>query len=510
MALASTYSATVEGVGAHCVTVEANVGPGLPGMHIVGLGDKAVGESRDRIRTAVSNSTLLWPRTKVMVSLSPANLPKAGSQFDLPIALAVLASMDPRAERRLSRSLIVGELGLGGQLRRIDGILQIILEALHGDPHRTIEHIVIPDGNAREAALIGHPSVRVAGSLAEAWAWVVGERELPGLETVDHIIHPVSVPDFRDIVGQETERRAFEIAAAGGHHVLMIGAPGSGKSMLAERLPSILPDLTDRQVVEATAIHSISGESSGEVIVRAPFVAPHPSLSTAALVGGGSGIPRPGAVSHAHHGVLFLDEVSEIAAGTLDALRVPLEKGEVRLTRARREVIYPANFQLVMAANPCRCGTATVETCTCKPTQRAQYLRNVSGPLRDRIDISLRTSTMGAVVGAADNEPSEVIAQRVLVARDRAKHRWGKAGVRAETNSRVAGATMRRHFPADDSGMAVIESALAKGDITQRGVDRILRLSWTIADLAGIDQPRLAEVFDALELRASHGTGVLA
>ena len=300
MALASTFSATVEGVGAHRVTVEANVGPGLPGMHIVGLGDKAVGESRDRIRTAVANSTLPWPRTKIMVSLSPANLPKAGSQFDLPVALAVLGSLDPRAECRLKRSLVVGELGLGGQLRRVDGILQIILEALDD-----VDHVIIPAENAAEAALVGHPAVKLAGSLTEAWLWAVGERELPGLETVSHTVQPVHVPDFRDIVGQERERRAMEIAAAGAHHVLMIGAPGSGKSMLAERLPSILPELSPQQVVEATAIHSISGNSTGEVIVQAPFVAPHPSLGRAALIGGGSGIPRPGAISHAHHGVLF-------------------------------------------------------------------------------------------------------------------------------------------------------------------------------------------------------------
>lgn len=512
MALASTYSATVEGIGAHRVTVEANVGPGLPGMHIVGLGDKAVGESRDRIRTAVANSTLPWPRTKVMVSLSPANLPKAGSQFDLAVALAVLANMDPRAEHRLAHSLIVGELGLGGQLRRVDGILQIILEALDGGAESgdSVDAILIPAGNATEAALIGHPAVKIARSLTEAWQWVIGECELPGLETVNHTAQPVHTPDFRDIVGQEHERRAMEIAAAGAHHVLMIGSPGSGKSMLAERLPSILPDLTPQQVVEATAIHSISGNSTGEVIVRAPFVAPHPSLGRAALIGGGSGIPRPGAVSHAHHGVLFLDEVSEIDATTLDALRVPLEKGEVRLSRARREVVYPAAFQLVMAANPCRCGVENAAKCTCSPSERANYLRNLSGPLRDRIDISLSTSSVGALVSSGDNEPSADIAQRVLVARDRAKHRWARAGVSARTNARVPGPVLRRDFPATEDGMGVISTALAGGTITQRGVDRLLRLAWTVADLAGVAQPRLAEVMDALDLRSTQQVGVMA
>lgn len=505
MALASTFSATVEGVGAHRVTVEANVGPGLPGMHIVGLGDKAVGESRDRIRTAVANSTLPWPRTKIMVSLSPANLPKAGSQFDLPVALAVLGSLDPRAECRLKRSLVVGELGLGGQLRRVDGILQIILEALDD-----VDHVIIPAENAAEAALVGHPAVKLAGSLTEAWLWAVGERELPGLGTVSHTVQPVHVPDFRDIVGQERERRAMEIAAAGAHHVLMIGAPGSGKSMLAERLPSILPELSPQQVVEATAIHSISGNSTGEVIVQAPFVAPHPSLGRAALIGGGSGIPRPGAISHAHHGVLFLDEVSEIDAHTLDALRVPLEKGEVRLTRARRDVVYPADFQLVMAANPCRCGVDNSAKCTCSSSERAMYLRNLSGPLRDRIDISLSTTSVGALVTSTDNEPSAAIAERVLAARDRARHRWSEAGLSAATNARVPGAVIRRDFPADEEGMSVISKALGSGLITQRGVDRLLRLAWTVADLGGVDKPRLADVMDALDLRATQHAGVMA
>lgn len=521
MPLASTYSATVEGINAHCVTVEANVGPGLPGMHIVGLGDKAVGESRDRMRTAVANSTLPWPRTKIMVSLSPANLPKAGSQFDLPVALAVLASMDPRAERRLKHSLVVGELGLGGQLRRVDGILQTILEALRGDSEQghgsghesaaDISTIVIPAENAQEAALIGHPAVKIARSLTQAWEWAIGERDLPGLETVTHAVQPVVVPDFSDIVGQERERRAMEVAAAGAHHVLMVGSPGSGKSMLAERLPSILPDLTPEQVVEATAIHSISGNSSGEVIVQAPFVAPHPSLGRAALVGGGSGIPRPGAVSHAHHGVLFLDEVSEIDARTLDALRVPLEKGEVRLSRARREVVYPADFQLVMAANPCRCGAENAAKCTCSSAERAKYLKNISGPLRDRIDIFLATTSVGAVVTPSEagiNESSADIAQRVLIARHRAQHRWARAGISAVTNARVPGPVLRRDFHADEEGMAVISAALAEGAITQRGVDRVLRLAWTVADLNGVDQPRLTDVMDALDLRGTQHAGV--
>ena len=244
--------------------------------------------------------------------------------------------------------------------------------------------------------------------------------------------------------------------------------------------------------------------------MRAPFVAPHPSLGRAALIGGGSGIPRPGAVSHAHHGVLFLDEVSEIDARTLDALRVPLEKGEVQLTRARRVVVYPANFQLIMAANPCRCGVDNAAKCECSSGERAKYLRNLSGPLRDRIDICLNTTSVGGVVTASDQESSAVIAQRVLAARDRSQWRWAKAGLPATTNGRVPGAVLRRDFPATEDGMGVISTALADGMISQRGVDRLLRLSWTLADLAGVDTPRLAEVMDALSLRETEQQGVAA
>ncbi|SDR91901.1 YifB family Mg chelatase-like AAA ATPase [Corynebacterium timonense] len=502
MALASTYSATLEGVNAHLVTVEANIGPGLPGTYMVGLGDAAVRESRDRIRTAVANSQLPWPRTKIMVSLSPANLPKSGSHFDLPIALAVLAALDPRAGRRLATTLVLGELGLGGRLRRIEGALPL----LHAAPSE-VTAIIVPEANAAEAALLGDDRIRSARTLAEVWDWLVSARDLARPEPT--LVPPVPpAPDFRDIAGQAAERHALEVAAAGGHHVLMIGPPGTGKSMLAQRLPSILPPLSASEMIEATAIHSVSGAPHRGVVAHRPFVAPHPSLSQAALIGGGSGVARPGAVSQAHRGVLFLDEASEISPAVLDALRIPLETGMVRLTRARREVTYPADVQLVLAANTCKCGAASPAQCTCRAHERAAHLRNISGPLRDRIDITLLLTPHNAVLNPADAEPSAPIAERVACARERAQHRWARAECPGHLNARIDPTLLRRHYPATEDAMALVAAYLADGTLTQRGVDSILRLSWTLADLGAAARPDLDHVARAIDLRQAHAAGV--
>ena len=484
MALGRARTVALEGVAARLVTVEANIGPGLPGMHLVGLGDTAVSESRDRVRTAVANSRLPWPRTKIVVSMSPASLRKAGSHFDLPTALAVLAAGVPAP--RLGSAVVMGELGLDGTVREVPGVLPALLTArAHG-----FTHALIPPGNVAEATLIEGLTVLSAGTLHDAWAWATGHAELPVARGGGDVEKP-HIPDFADLAGQQEARRAAEVAAAGGHHMLLIGPPGSGKSMIAARLPGILPPLTPVQALEATAVHSVAG--NGRVLTHAPFIDPHHSVTRAALLGGGSGTARPGAVSLAHHGILFLDEVSEVPAAILDGLRTPLEDGEVRLLRARREVVFPARFQLVLAANPCRCAVEDPARCRCRSHERANHLRNLSGPLRDRLDITARTSAAGVLAG--EEESSAVIADRVATARERASARFGCVNAAMDPHR------LRRHHPAEEAGMAMLGGALAQGDITQRGVDRSLKLAWTLADLEGAPQPDLDHVARAMELR---------
>lgn len=512
MGLASALSATVEGVAAHMVTVEANVGPGLPGMQMVGLGDAAVKESRERIRTAFANAGLPWPRTRIMVSLSPAHLPKAGSHFDLPIALTVLGSIDDRLHPRLLRTMLMGELALDGTLRRVEGILPMLLAAKdardRGDA--AFDAIVVPRANAQEAALVGDRAILIADSLPQVYSWLHDGCSLDAAATVDTQSAPApSVPDFGDIAGQSHERLAMEVAATGGHHVFMVGPPGSGKSMLAERLPGILPEMSLAEQIETTALHTAAGIARGGVVRGRPYVAPHPSISKAGLIGGGSGVPLPGAVSQAHNGVLFLDEASEISPGVLDALRLPLESGRVTLPRGKRQVTYPAQFQLVMAANPCKCGKE-IGACTCPPSVRARHLSNVSGPLLDRLDIVMATTTQSAVLSPRGAEPSRAIAQRVAEAQQRAAARWQRAGLDVMLNARVPSPVLRRQFAPGVDASAQLEHLLREGRLTQRGVDRVLKLAWTLADLAGDDVPHIDHIDDALALRAADTVGVRA
>ncbi|MDK8585194.1 YifB family Mg chelatase-like AAA ATPase [Corynebacterium kefirresidentii] len=519
MALGNCLTMSLNGVLAQLVDVEANVGHGLPGIHVVGQTDTAISESRDRIKTAAFNSHLPWPKTKVVVSMSPASLPKSGSHFDLPIALAILAAQaegdfprfgnSPSPARRLQRTLVLGELGLDGSVRPVAGIIPALLAARE----QGISTLIVPPGNAAEATLVPDLDVLVAASLKEAFSWACGNRGLPQAASFSGSLEAAPAAtmrlDFCDIAGQANAKWAAEVAAAGGHHLMMIGPPGAGKSMIASRLPTILPTLTPDQQVETTAIHSLTG-TPGEVIEHAPFIAPHASVTRAALLGGGSGHPRPGAVSLAHNGVLFLDEVSEVAAPVLDGLRAPLEEGQVRLARSRREVIYPARFQLVMAANPCRCSAEDPSQCRCNPHERMNYLSNLSGPLRDRLDMVVTLSGQAATINAEGEEDSAVIAERVAAARERAAARWWADGISARTNGEVPSSYLRRKRPAADAAMVMLSAYLAEGEISQRGVDRVLRLSWTLADLAGKMQPDLDEVGRALDLRGSINVGRLA
>ncbi|MDO5075817.1 YifB family Mg chelatase-like AAA ATPase [Corynebacterium sp.] len=491
MGFGNALSAMLTGVQAHIVTVETTVGAGLPGMHIVGLADVAIAESRERIRAAVAHARLPWPKTKIVVSLSPAGLRKSGSHFDLAIAMSVVAAdmRDPALRQRMRDTLFFGELGLDGRLRAVEGLLPVLLAAREAQ----ITTVIIPEGNAAEAALVDCPRVLVARSLAEVFAWV---QDIDGLHppTAGPAASPQPVPDMADVAGQTAAKHAVEVAAAGGHHLMMLGPPGSGKSMLAARLPGILPPLDDAQVIAVTAVHSVAGNAVSLPVRRAPFVAPHHSVTRAALLGGGAGNPKPGAVSLAHHGVLFLDEVSEIPAGVLDCLRTPLEAGCVRLVRSRRDVCFPAQFQLLLAANPCGCGAEQPHQCRCSATRRMRYLSNVSGPLRDRLDVFVHTQATGAVL--RDNaEASATIAERVAAARERALARFGCV------NGQMGSHTIRRDYPADDDAMALLAAHLRVGDISQRGVDRALKVAWTLCDLQAGTRPNLDHVARALEFR---------
>ncbi|MDY3127786.1 MAG: YifB family Mg chelatase-like AAA ATPase [Corynebacterium sp.] len=510
MALGVCKTIAIDGVVAHLVTVEANIGRGLPGMHVIGSTDTAISQARSRIRTAASNLGLEWPKTKIVVSMSPAALPKAGAHFDLSLAIAVLSAavndasfMPPETlSRRLDKTLFLGEVGLDGSVRPVPGLLSAVMCAQeHG-----ITTLVIPPGNAPEAALIHDLTVKVAHTLKEAFLWAIGETELATVIATSPAAMAPSV-DFADIAGQKDAKFAAEVAAAGGHHFMLIGPPGAGKSMIAARMPTILPQLTHAQTIETTAIHSLTGVL-GEVIMRAPFIAPHASVTKAALVGGGSGTPRPGAVSLAHYGILFLDEVSEIPAQILDSLRAPLEDGEIRLSRAARTVQFPARFQLMMAANPCRCAAEDPASCTCTVRERINYLKNLSGPLRDRLDMTVHVSGASARINTEGEETSADIAERVAQARERAVWRWSHRGVDVATNAEVPSTFLRKNALADDSAMALISAYLAHGELTQRGVDKILKLAWTLADLRDIDRPDIACVADAAQLRGTGGVHV--
>ncbi|MGW0059666.1 YifB family Mg chelatase-like AAA ATPase [Streptosporangium sandarakinum] len=566
MAVARTRCVALIGVSGHPVDVEADVGAGVAGLHLIGMLDTALSEARDRVRSAVVNSRHPWPDTRITVSLFPASLPKRGSLFDLAIAVALLAAAGVVPAAKVAEPFFLGELGLDGSVRPVRGVLPAVLAAVAAGA-RTV---VVPARNLAEASLVPDvtvvpavtlsdlvsrlrhdgpltpggppgppgpagpigpavpygspgspgPSAAGAGAIegdAAAGSGGVAGDGAGGAEGIEDAAGDMgdagatadwaggAVPDLADVAGQPFARRALEICAAGGHNFWMLGPPGTGKTMLAERLPTLLPPLERDQALEVTAIHSVAGvlPSDRPLLTRPPFVAPHHTATVAAIVGGGSGAVRPGAVSLAHRGVLFLDEAPEYPASVLDSLRQPLESGRVTVSRAQGTVTFPARFVLVLAANRCPCARPSRpdDPCRCSPAARRRYLARLSGPLLDRVDVkvTLYPSTRRELL--ADRrfiEPSRVVAERVLLARERAARRL--AGTPWRCNAEIPARALHTVYRPPSRAMAPLLTCLDIGALSARGLDRVLRLAWTLADLAGKAGPEVTETNAALGL----------
>lgn len=495
MSLAVVYTRAQAGVTAPLVACEVHLSGGLPGTSIVGLPETAVKEARDRVRAAILNAQLEYPQRRVTVNLAPADLPKDGGRYDLPIALGILAANGGVSREALAGHEFVGELALSGELRPVQGVLPAVLHAT-----RIGRRVIVPRGNGAEAALVAGADVRVADSLLDVCAHLAGQGELaPASVTTSPSASDSESLDLADVRGQPQARRAMEIAAAGAHNLIFCGVPGSGKTMLASRLPGILPPLEEHEALELAAIRSVAGQDNDVASwKKRAFRHPHHTASAVALVGGGS-VPRPGEISLAHHGVLFLDELPEFDRHVLEVLREPLESGRISISRAARQVEFPARFQLVAAMNPCPCGYAGDPSgrCRCTPDAIARYRARISGPLLDRIDLKLDMPRVphSELRNAGNDESSAIVRERVIAARGNQLKRAGKP------NALLSNREVERDCALSAQEHALLDRAVERLGLSARAYHRVLRVARTIADLAYASRIDAAHLSEAIQYR---------